>query len=115
MLMGQVWSKASFDGEWEEDDAGPPGGRGSVLAVTAQNATVPAPLNARPVPVSVDRSTDGNCEHPQDRVRSFTSLHPGGAHFLLGDGSVRFVSENINQALYRALSTIAGGERVSTW
>lgn len=28
--------------------------------------------------------------------RSFHSLHVGGAHFLMGDGAVKFVSENIN-------------------
>lgn len=38
------------------------------------------------------------------------SYHTGGAHFLLGDGRVRFISENIDMATYRALSTRAKGE-----
>lgn len=41
---------------------------------------------------------------------SFASQHVGGAHFLLGDGTVRFLSENIDLQLYRNLATVDGGE-----
>ena len=38
------------------------------------------------------------------------SQHVGGAHALLCDGSVRFVSENVSQDVWRFLGTRAGGE-----
>ena len=38
------------------------------------------------------------------------SDHPSGAQFLLGDGSVHFLSENIELELYKSLSTVDGGE-----
>ncbi|MEW4489520.1 DUF1559 domain-containing protein [Thalassoglobus sp. JC818] len=41
---------------------------------------------------------------------SFGSYHPGGAHFGMADGAVRFVSENIDQDLLRSLGTIRNGE-----
>jgi len=41
---------------------------------------------------------------------AFSSLHPGGVQFCLGDGSVRFISENVNQDIRKALGTRAGGE-----
>ncbi|KAA0132061.1 DUF1559 domain-containing protein [Gimesia chilikensis] len=37
------------------------------------------------------------------------SLHTGGAHFGLGDGSVRFISENTDLTLLRRLGTISDG------
>jgi prepilin-type N-terminal cleavage/methylation domain-containing protein/prepilin-type processing-associated H-X9-DG protein len=43
----------------------------------------------------------------------FASRHPGGANFGLADGSVRFVTDGIDLATYRALATIQGGEVVS--
>ncbi|MGH7127648.1 MAG: DUF1559 domain-containing protein [Planctomycetaceae bacterium] len=41
---------------------------------------------------------------------SFGSWHTGGAHFAVGDGSARFLSENIDLIIYRALATRDGGE-----
>ncbi len=117
--MGQVWSKADCDGI---PATGYQGGRGSVLAVTAQNPgpdgifrtndDILAPLNAKPVSVTNDANPGPNCQDPMDRVRGFYSFHPGGAYFVFGDGSVRFVGETISTETYRALSTIADREPI---
>lgn len=40
------------------------------------------------------------------------SPFPGGANMMLLDGSVRFVSENIDPSVMEALVTIRGGERI---
>ena len=44
--------------------------------------------------------------------QNFSSRHVGGANFALGDGSVRFMSENIDGALFEALGTRNGQEVV---
>jgi prepilin-type N-terminal cleavage/methylation domain-containing protein/prepilin-type processing-associated H-X9-DG protein len=46
-------------------------------------------------------------------IASYGSLHPGGANFLMGDGSVRFIKQTIAPAIYSALGTRAGGEVLS--
>ena len=55
----------------------------------------------------------GNCLN-QTNIPSgiFTpaSEHAGGVNLLLADGTVRFVSENIDRTLWRALGTTSGGE-----
>jgi len=38
------------------------------------------------------------------------SLHEGGVHVLLGDGSVRFLNENMSQPIFTGLATIGKGE-----
>jgi len=53
----------------------------------------------------------GNGDWPN--VYSFRSMHTGGLHFALADGTVRWVSDNIPIGTYRALASIAGNESVS--
>ncbi len=42
-----------------------------------------------------------------------SSRHPGGVNTMLGDGSVRFIKDTINQQAWWALGTRAGGEILS--
>jgi len=41
------------------------------------------------------------------------SRHPGGVHVLFVDGSVRFIDETIELAIWRAMGTIRGNEIIS--
>ncbi|PQO35178.1 DUF1559 domain-containing protein [Blastopirellula marina] len=50
---------------------------------------------------------------PTLHVGQMQSDHAGGANVLLGDGSVRFISEVVNRQLFAALTSIAEGEVVS--
>ena len=45
-----------------------------------------------------------------DPAITFRSTHVGGAHFLLCDGTVRFIGENISGLTYNGLASRAGGE-----
>ena len=49
---------------------------------------------------------------PGQHAEDFGSLHTGGAQFVFGDAHVQFLSENIDDSVYRALCTRAGGEVV---
>jgi len=43
------------------------------------------------------------------------SFHPGGAQVCLGDGSARFVSDTIDENVWRAVGSIKGREAVGNW
>lgn len=47
------------------------------------------------------------------KYRGFKSSHPGGVQFVMVDGSVQFVQEDVSTQVYRGLSTRAGDEAVS--
>ncbi len=47
------------------------------------------------------------------RTCGFKSMHPGGANFCMGDGSVHFFPTEIDFRLYNNLGTREGGEAVS--
>ena len=80
-----------------------PGGFSSGTVVPF-NATNGFNLNGRPYPDTGYYKTQGSSQ-------AF-SYHTGGAHFLLGDGSVRFISENLSLKVWISLLTRSNGEVV---
>ena len=61
----------------------------------------------------------GSASYPPNsqggHVHNFSSHHPKGTNFLVGDGTVRLVSESINVDVYRALCTRAGKEPLDSY
>ena len=55
---------------------------------------------------SIGASGVANWQH----TMGFKSVHPGGAHFAMGDGSVHFIRETIDYKLLNERGTRAGGE-----
>ena len=45
-----------------------------------------------------------------ENLKQFRSHHPGGVHFCLADGSVRFIADSIDLPVLGAVSTRDGGE-----
>jgi hypothetical protein len=50
--------------------------------------------------------------HPLSDDRDVSASHRGYSNFLLGDGSARLISENVDLGVYRSLGTRAGGETI---
>jgi len=98
----------SMPGRWADSDSGSgvsgPSGTGQTAAthgVINQNKTPAGGPAACPW-------TNNNCG-PNDEP---FSLHVGGCHALLGDGTVRFISENVDYNTARRLMSRNDGEQV---
>ena len=55
--------------------------------------------------------TDHAPNNKQGHLDDFRSEHPGGANFMLGDGSVRFLTENVELGIYRSMATRAASDK----
>jgi hypothetical protein len=89
-------------------------------------ATVIAPNGA-----SCDFRTNSNGMGVSARVCTASSFHPGGVHVLMGDGTVKWINENLNTGdltfdvtlpsgsspygVWGALGTIAGDETLGDY
>ena len=96
-----VWidgTSAAVAARWFNPLAGPPGFAGNSSSINYKVYFDPA-MFGDPTEAGSIKSDYGP-----------SSQHVGGAHHLMGDGSVRFISENISFTTYDALATRAGGE-----
>ena len=69
------------------------------------------PVSGTGIPINTMQSDDGSAQNWFIDC-GFKSRHPAGATFIMGDGSVQFLVEEIDYQLYNNLGTRAGGETV---
>ena len=92
--------------------------KGTESTGTASNYTGPAGVITRSVnlstimdPIGLRQSPIGKCPNTAPN-RPLLSAHPGGAHVLLADGAVRFLSENMDVIVLKRLCTRDDGQPV---
>lgn len=78
-------------------------GLSNTIMVAEVDAGEAVPWSA-PVDLTIDTDSP---------IDQFGHAHPGGFHVVLGDGSVRFITHNIDLDVFRALLTKDGGEVVN--
>jgi len=53
--------------------------------------------------------------NPQSSASGFGSMHVGGCHMLMGDGAVKFISNNINNLTFQYLSSRNDGNLIGDY
>jgi prepilin-type N-terminal cleavage/methylation domain-containing protein/prepilin-type processing-associated H-X9-DG protein len=71
------------------------------------------PPNSTQYPWGSCRGTCAGCGPDSSAYANASSNHPGGANFLMSDGSVRFLKNTIAQTIYWGLGTKANNEVIS--
>lgn len=63
-------------------------------------------------PFDVAGATGGSVDDPRIYIAVASSVHEGGCHVLMGDGAVRFLSENMDHSQYALLTRIHDGQPI---
>ncbi len=103
--LGRGGQLGSMSGGFEAS-GGNPGGHlqlGSTVGMTGDGG----PNDNRADQVTWNGEND---EGVHDGFRPASSSHSGGVHVLMGDGSVRFASNNVDSNVWNAAHSRAGGE-----
>jgi prepilin-type N-terminal cleavage/methylation domain-containing protein/prepilin-type processing-associated H-X9-DG protein len=85
------------------------GGGHTVLGDVSVDTTTAADSDGSLAPAGFHINGNNTPRFPRGQTTGFGSMHTGGCHFLLADGSVRFISENTDIELYRKLGDINDG------
>jgi prepilin-type N-terminal cleavage/methylation domain-containing protein/prepilin-type processing-associated H-X9-DG protein len=100
VIQALVDSDFDFRGDFFNDDIS-----------CAQFMTYNTPNTGTDQTICVNLTMPGPCLSTQNPTRvSARSNHSGGVMVLLGDGSVRFTNQNVDQFVWRAAGSMAGGE-----
>jgi len=81
-------------------------------AYTMFNTVIPP--NSKDYPWSLCKLGSLGSAPGETQFINASSYHPGGANFVFGDGSVKFIKDSINMQTYWALGTRALGEVISS-
>ena len=109
------WQNAWHYGEWFSL-VGSSNGASTPMGIAYLAAKINSPLIDADVTPIIDPDPFSWYLKPAAQIygnHGFRSQHPGGANFLFGDGSVRFLKSTINLNTYWSIGTKNGGEVVS--
>ncbi len=86
---------------------------GNLYSIGGGVSTI-TPINEMTPCLQSTKIADPNCNpaslDSMQYAYGFKSKHPSGAQFTLADGSVRFISQNINHSMFQYLGSREGGE-----